>query len=342
MNFAPVRKRARLAELLQQDYGIAIRTVPEPVAVRCPWHADSGKSLVVHPIEGSFRCLASECGRRGNTALYLSFTRGIPIQEAAELVADYSDVKAVGMAVLSKLRREVRSDVVETFGWLMALPLPKYGGKQVADAMVPSAEEEVVWCGALIGFKADWSARTIKVAPSHPTLLKAIADSDRPGLDVRRTLLSLPSVKRQSRVTWKFADRVERFCLEVPMRSVGIKPPQDADRVFQQRSDRGDLLATPTRLAYATPGLRFMPPAARRRSCDTGCMPDVRMSLSCQRFRAGCCSRLAQGPAWVRSDRRDSRRTPRRPGTAQSAYQPQARISGSLLLMAAPPPALSR
>ena len=46
-------KKVTLAQLINEDFGYALPDIDRDVAVRCPWHKDSGLSLSVNPVRGT-------------------------------------------------------------------------------------------------------------------------------------------------------------------------------------------------------------------------------------------------------------------------------------------------
>lgn len=192
----------RLADLLREDHGLSVPHEDADITVRCPWHADTGFSLLVNPVRGRYRCTAPRCAIEGDTAFYLTVHRGKTLEEAHRLTGGPRpelQKGPPGRSAIAAFKRRARVDVLDWLGQLLMLPVFEGAQTQMWEALLPTARGELQDAAAAAGFRVDWSERVLVVwpyAPGFQALLEAFAWFD---FREMRILLEVPGARRVRR-----------------------------------------------------------------------------------------------------------------------------------------------
>ena len=149
------------------EYRVALPDVDRDVCLPCPWHRDSGNSLVLNPRRGTYRCHAENCALQGDLVDLLVVHRRLPIETAVEIAG----LRPVGRSrpgreALRLFASRARAQAEEFLGELLSSPCPP-DACAMMDCLLPRATPALRAAAAARGFEADWRGRVLRISPAR-------------------------------------------------------------------------------------------------------------------------------------------------------------------------------
>lgn len=208
--------KVTLAQLINEDFGYALPDIDRDVAVRCPWHKDSGLSLSVNPVRGTYRC--SSCAMNGDIATYLVVVRKIPLTTAVSIAKTNSPktpaLERPGDAVIRLFRNRARNSARNTMGLILGMPIYRdRPAPMIYEGLLPTAPQPLAAEVKSLGLETDWDHVSLNVSTPVPKRMKLRLKSRKLTLAIDRVAQLLPGahlVKKDEAKFWR-----------VPLKSLG-------------------------------------------------------------------------------------------------------------------------
>ena len=149
------------------EYRVALPDVDRDVCLPCPWHRDSGNSLVLNPRLGTYRCHAEKLRAAGRPRGPLGGSSAFADRDGGR------DRRAAPVGRSRPGREALRLFAFpgsrpgrEFLGELLSSPCPP-DACAMMDCLLPRATPALRAAAAARGFEADWRGRVLRISPAR-------------------------------------------------------------------------------------------------------------------------------------------------------------------------------